>query len=132
MSFYNTTNLTTSIGYTGKVQAVNQLSGGVLAPLFLLALFIVVLLMFSSRNDFAVSYWAASMITAIMGILLNLAAFLPRDYLIIVIVNAGLVAWTGDGNSQTDILEEIYKNRSIEMFLTGMRFEDSRRFHLLW
>lgn len=44
-------------------------------------------------------------------------------------VNAGLAAWTGDVNSQTDILEEIYKNRSIEMFLTGMRFEDSRRFH---
>ena len=44
-------------------------------------------------------------------------------------VNAGLVAWTGDVNSQTDVLEEIYKNRSIEMFLTGMRFEDSRRFH---
>jgi hypothetical protein len=44
-------------------------------------------------------------------------------------VNAGLPAWTGDVNSQTDILEEIYKNRAIEMFLTGMRFEDSRRFH---
>ena len=44
-------------------------------------------------------------------------------------VNAGLAAWTGDVNSQTDILEEIYKNRCIEMFLTGMRFEDSRRFH---
>ena len=44
-------------------------------------------------------------------------------------VNAGLGAWTGDANSQTDVLEEIYKNRAIEMFLTGMRFEDSRRFH---
>jgi hypothetical protein len=44
-------------------------------------------------------------------------------------VNAGLAAWTGDTNSQTDILEEIYKNRAIEMFLNGMRFEDSRRFH---
>ncbi len=44
-------------------------------------------------------------------------------------VNAGLAAWTGDANNQTAILEEIYKNRSIEMFLTGMRFEDSRRFH---
>ena len=28
-----------------------------------------------------------------------------------------------------ELLEEIYKNRSIELFLTGMRFEDSRRFH---
>jgi len=44
-------------------------------------------------------------------------------------VNAGLPAWAGDVNNQTDILEEIYKNRSIEMFLTGMRLEDSRRFH---
>ncbi len=45
-------------------------------------------------------------------------------------VNANLPAWTGDVNSQTDILEEIYKNRSIELFLTGLRFSDSRRFHL--
>lgn len=44
-------------------------------------------------------------------------------------VNANLPAWTGDASSQADILEEIYKNRAIEMFLTGMRFEDSRRFH---
>ena len=44
-------------------------------------------------------------------------------------VNAGLAAWTGDESSQADILEEIYKNRSIELFLTGLRFEDSRRFH---
>jgi hypothetical protein len=44
-------------------------------------------------------------------------------------VNANLGAWAGDGNSQADILEEIYKNRSIEMFLSGMRLEDSRRIH---
>ncbi|MDA1339663.1 MAG: RagB/SusD family nutrient uptake outer membrane protein [Proteobacteria bacterium] len=44
-------------------------------------------------------------------------------------VNANLAAWSGDEGSQIDILEEIYKNRSIELFLTGMRFEDSRRFH---
>jgi len=47
-------------------------------------------------------------------------------------VNANLVDWVtfgGDPNSQADILEEIYKNRGIEMFLTGMRLEDSRRFH---
>ncbi len=44
-------------------------------------------------------------------------------------INANLGAWTGNETSQDDILEEIYKNRSIEMFLTGMRFEDSRRFH---
>ncbi len=44
-------------------------------------------------------------------------------------VNGNLAAWTGNETSQIDILEEIYKNRSIEMFLTGMRHEDSRRFH---
>ena len=44
-------------------------------------------------------------------------------------VNANLAAWTGNETSQIDILEEIYKNRSIEMFLTGMRHEDSRSFH---
>ncbi len=44
-------------------------------------------------------------------------------------VNANLAAWTGNESSQFDILEEIYKNRSIELFLTGMRLEDSRRFH---
>lgn len=44
-------------------------------------------------------------------------------------VNANLPDWTGDVNSQNDILEEIYKNRCIELFLTGLRLEDSRRFH---
>jgi hypothetical protein len=44
-------------------------------------------------------------------------------------VNANLPAWTGDETSQSDILEEIYKNRCIELFLTGLRFEDSKRFH---
>jgi hypothetical protein len=44
-------------------------------------------------------------------------------------VNANLPAWTGNETSQVDVLEEIYKNRSIELFLTGMRHEDSRRFH---
>jgi len=44
-------------------------------------------------------------------------------------VNANLAPWGGNAANQTDVLEEIYKNRSIEMFLTGMRFEDSRRFH---
>ena len=44
-------------------------------------------------------------------------------------VNANLATWTGNEANQTDILEEIYKNRSIELFLTGMRLEDSRRFH---
>lgn len=44
-------------------------------------------------------------------------------------VNANLTAWTGDETNQTAILEEIYKNRSIELFLTGLRFGDSKRFH---
>ncbi len=44
-------------------------------------------------------------------------------------VNANLPAWTGDATSQNAILEEIYKNRCIELFLSGRRFEDSKRFH---
>jgi hypothetical protein len=44
-------------------------------------------------------------------------------------VNANLPAWTGDGSNKTAILEEIYKNRGIELFLTGLRFGDSKRFH---
>lgn len=44
-------------------------------------------------------------------------------------VNANLGAWTGNETSQSDILEEIYKNRCIELFLTGLRFGDSKRFH---
>lgn len=44
-------------------------------------------------------------------------------------VNAALGAWTGDANSQSAILDEIFKNRSIELFMSGMRFEDSRRIH---
>tara|TARA_R110000868_G_scaffold144150_1_gene362887 strand:- start:11336 stop:12682 length:1347 start_codon:yes stop_codon:yes gene_type:complete len=44
-------------------------------------------------------------------------------------VNANLPAWTGDETSKDDILEEIYKNRCIELFLTGLRFGDSKRFH---
>jgi hypothetical protein len=44
-------------------------------------------------------------------------------------LNANLPAWTGDENSQNAILEEIYRNRAIELFLTGLRFADSKRFH---
>ncbi|WP_456376305.1 RagB/SusD family nutrient uptake outer membrane protein [Lutibacter sp.] len=44
-------------------------------------------------------------------------------------VNAALGAWTGDENSQSEILDEVFKNRSIELFMSGMRFEDSRRIH---
>jgi hypothetical protein len=44
-------------------------------------------------------------------------------------VNAGLVDWTGDETNKTAILDEIYKNRCIELFMTGMRLEDSRRIH---
>ncbi len=43
-------------------------------------------------------------------------------------VNANLPAWSGDASSQADILDEIYKNRSIELFLTGLRWGDNKRF----
>ncbi len=44
-------------------------------------------------------------------------------------VNAGLGAWTGDPTDQEAVLNEIYKNRCIELFMTGLRLEDSRRIH---
>ncbi|WP_299782217.1 RagB/SusD family nutrient uptake outer membrane protein [uncultured Formosa sp.] len=44
-------------------------------------------------------------------------------------VNANLPAWSGDESNADAILEEIYINRSVELFLTGLRFGDSKRFH---
>ena len=44
-------------------------------------------------------------------------------------VNAGLGAWTGNATNKTDVLNEIYKNRCIELFMSGLRLEDSRRIH---
>jgi hypothetical protein len=44
-------------------------------------------------------------------------------------VNAALGPWSGDQNSQSAIMDEIFKNRSIELFMSGMRLEDSRRIH---
>ncbi len=44
-------------------------------------------------------------------------------------VNAGLGAWTGDATSKTAVLDQIYIQRCIELFLTGQRLEDSRRIH---
>lgn len=44
-------------------------------------------------------------------------------------VNANLGAWTGDTNSSEEILDEIFRNRSIELFMSGLRLEDSRRIH---
>ncbi|MEX0314052.1 MAG: RagB/SusD family nutrient uptake outer membrane protein [Allomuricauda sp.] len=43
-------------------------------------------------------------------------------------VNANLPAWAGNAASQADVLDEIYKNRSIELFLTGLRWGDNKRF----
>ncbi|WPP53584.1 RagB/SusD family nutrient uptake outer membrane protein [Catalinimonas niigatensis] len=42
-------------------------------------------------------------------------------------VNAGLTPYAGPVNAEA-VLEDIYFNRAIELFLTGMRLEDSRRF----
>ncbi len=44
-------------------------------------------------------------------------------------VNAGLAAWTGDAGNETEVMDEIYRNRCIELFMSGMRLEDSRRMH---
>lgn len=42
-------------------------------------------------------------------------------------VNAALGAYSGD-QTQEAILTEIYRNRRVELFLTGLSLEDSRRF----
>jgi len=44
-------------------------------------------------------------------------------------VNAGLGAWTGNSADLGEIMDEIYIQRCIELFMTGQRFEDSRRIH---
>jgi hypothetical protein len=44
-------------------------------------------------------------------------------------VNAGLGPWTGDASSKKAVLEEIYIQRCIELYMTGQRLEDSRRIH---
>lgn len=42
-------------------------------------------------------------------------------------VNAGLQAYSGS-NNQADVLKEIYRNRCIELYMSGLKLEDSRRF----
>ncbi len=42
-------------------------------------------------------------------------------------VGANLPAYSG-AMDQSSILEEIYRNRAIELYMTGLRLEDSRRF----
>ena len=42
-------------------------------------------------------------------------------------VNAGLAAYSGEMTSEA-ILQEIFKNRAIELYMSGMKLEDSRRF----
>lgn len=44
-------------------------------------------------------------------------------------VNANLGLWMGNNNDQSEILDEIYKNRCIELFFQGLRLEDHRRFY---
>jgi len=43
-------------------------------------------------------------------------------------VNAGLDAWNGNAGNANSVLEEIYINRCAELFFTGLRLEDNRRF----
>ena len=42
-------------------------------------------------------------------------------------IGADLPAYAG-GMTAPEILDEIYKQRSVELYLTGLRFEDNRRF----
>jgi hypothetical protein len=43
-------------------------------------------------------------------------------------VGAELPAFTGDKTNKDAILNEIYRNRCIELFNSGLKLEDSRRF----
>lgn len=43
-------------------------------------------------------------------------------------VGANLPAYDGTGKTQGEILLEIYKNRCMELFMSGLKLEDSRRF----
>jgi hypothetical protein len=42
-------------------------------------------------------------------------------------INADMAEYAG-GQTQPEILQEIYKQRCIELFLSGLKVEDSRRF----
>jgi starch-binding outer membrane protein, SusD/RagB family len=44
-------------------------------------------------------------------------------------IGANLPAFDGTGKTQDEILFEIYKNRCIELYMSGMKLEDSRRFN---
>ncbi len=44
-------------------------------------------------------------------------------------VGANLPAWTGNATNQQAVLDEIYKNYAIELFLQGQRFPIHRRFY---
>ncbi len=43
-------------------------------------------------------------------------------------VGAALGPWTGNANSQQDILDEIYRNYAAELYMQGLRFPIHRRF----
>ncbi len=44
-------------------------------------------------------------------------------------VGADLPAYDGTGKTQDEILFEIYKNRCMELYMSGLKLEDSRRFN---
>ncbi len=44
-------------------------------------------------------------------------------------VGAELPAWTGNATNQQDVLNEIYKNYAIELFMQGLRLPIHRRFY---
>ncbi|MCU0446308.1 MAG: RagB/SusD family nutrient uptake outer membrane protein [Microscillaceae bacterium] len=43
-------------------------------------------------------------------------------------VGANLPAYDGTGKTQAEVLTEIYRNRCMELFMSGLRLDDSRRF----
>jgi len=44
-------------------------------------------------------------------------------------VGASLAGWTGDATNQQEVLDEIYKNYAIELFMEGQRWPIHRRFY---
>lgn len=43
-------------------------------------------------------------------------------------IGAALPAYDGTGKTKSEILTEIYRNRCIELFMSGLKLEDNRRF----
>lgn len=85
MTYYNLTNLSTSIELYDQVRIVNEASEGMLVFGFLLALFLILFIATKVRYDFKASFATSSFITTIVSVLF-LVAGLTNAYIVIVLV----------------------------------------------